>query len=108
MGRIIKVHDPLAKKGYTRDVEVIQEGELTSRFNGFMEKAGALLVPEGFEYAGFETVILLKNKDQQHTFAFVCKCNLEGIEEGHADVAFKELKNHLMLKFGRTPPRQRQ
>ncbi len=68
-----------------------------------MESALKALTVEGAEPAGFAAVFFYSHKSNVNQFLTVCQSELQGLPENFADFGHKELRRHLMQKYGRVP-----
>lgn len=67
----------------------------------WLKRAGEAARPPGYEYLGSAVVHYYKGTFEERTFTTICQALVSKIEEGFADVGWKNLRKELMRKFGR-------
>lgn len=87
--------------------DVLDNHPSSEHSNSSLRIAGKVIAPFGFEYQASAAVHLFK-KPGSMDFVFINQIvGFDRIEEGHADVAHKELRKSLMGLYGREDGRRK-
>lgn len=88
--------------------EVQTNTEEIRKSKGLLVRAANLHVPDGYVTVGVAAVFYFRlNAADSHTYAFGAMSDLGNMAEGQASMGMKKLSEHLMVQYGRTPPRKR-
>jgi hypothetical protein len=88
----------------TKSVDAVHAKELLNR-------AGTLHKPLGAKYLGYAIVHYYETENalmpSQKTYFVACHTDVAKVNEGHADIGWKQLKSALMKSYGRDDPKTR-
>lgn len=109
----IKKNIYLGEGGST--AEVVEEDKNPRTLNAqyaqtLIGQAGKLMAPIGIDHIGSATVHYYAKKidsGEAPVYVVVCQTDVRRVNEGHADLGWKSLKNALMKAFGRPEPKMR-
>lgn len=104
-----EIIDPKRNKAKV-NTETIPESEMNlyhHQVNQLIKDAGIRLCPDSYEYMGSACIHYYRHSMRDHEFLTKVQDLLGEIPEPYADFGWKQLRDRMMIHYGREPRKER-